>query len=55
MLNKIMALDEVRSHFDIMSDMICANCAFVHSYVSRGMKAGVFTEAHEEMAVLEDN
>jgi hypothetical protein len=54
MQNKIMALDEVRSHFDIMSDMICADC-FVHSYVGRGMKVGVFTEAHEEMAVLEDN
>lgn len=35
--------------------MIGANCDFVHWYVGREMEEGVFTEAHEERGVLENN
>lgn len=54
-LNKIMDLAVVRSHLDIMSDMICVNCAFIHWYVGGGMEEGVFTEAHEKRGMLGNN
>lgn len=54
-LNKIMDFVVVRSHLDIMSDMICANCAFIHEYVGWGMEGGLFTEAHEKRGVLGNN